>query len=202
VLGSPVLLGAFATDLAATVLAMPVALFPVVNDEHGGSAITLGLFAPAIGLGGIVAAGLSGRVTSTARPGRLMLVSAGVWGLALACFGLAPVLWLGLLCLAVAGAADTVSVVSRTAIVQHATPDPARGRVNALDYLVGVSGPQLGNFRAGLVASATSGAASAALGGLAALVAVAAVAAGSPSLRRWTAVDSVDAPRPLTQKES
>lgn len=183
VVGSPVLLGAFATDIAATVLAMPVALFPVINDqEYGGSALTLGLFAPAIGLGGLVAATLSGRVTATARPGRLMLVSAAGWAAAIGCFGLGHVLWVGLGFLAIAGACDTVTVVSRTSIVQHAVPDSVRGGVNALDYLVGVSGPQLGNFRAGLVASATSGATSAALGGLASLAAIAGLAAALPAL--------------------
>ncbi|NUS52741.1 MAG: MFS transporter [Nocardioidaceae bacterium] len=192
VLGNPVLLGAFATDLAATVLAMPVALFPVVNAElYGGSPVTLGLFAPAIGLGGIVAGALSGHSSRSSRPGRLMLVAAGAWGLALAGFGATHVLWFGLACLAVAGAADTVSVVARGVVVQHAVPDAVRGRVNALDHLVGVSGPQLGSFRAGLVASASSGAAAAVLGGLTSLVAVGLVAAGTPSLRRWRPVDSV-----------
>ena len=80
--GSPVLLGAFATDIAATVLAMPLALFPVINDQvYGGSPVTLGLFAPAIGLGGILAGALSGRVTSSPRQGRLMLASAAIWAL-------------------------------------------------------------------------------------------------------------------------
>lgn len=186
VLGTPVLLGAFATDLAVTVLAMPAALFPVVNDQvYGGSPLTLGLFAPAIGLGGIVAGALSGRVTSSPRQGRLMLVSAGVWAGALVCFGLTSTLGVALACLAVAGAADTVTVVSRTSIVQHAVPDAVRGRVGALDYLVGVSGPQLGNVRAGLVASATSGATSAVLGGLASLAAVVAVGVLDPRLRAY-----------------
>jgi MFS family permease len=185
VLRSPVLLGAFATDLAATVLAMPLALFPVINDQvYGGSPVTLGLFAPAIGLGGIVAGALSGRVTSSPRQGRLMLASAAVWALGLAAFGLSTSLPVALACLAVAGAADTVTVVSRTSIVQHAVPDSLRGRVNALDYLVGVSGPQLGNARAGLVASFTSGATSAVLGGLASFLAIGAVAVFTPSLRR------------------
>jgi MFS family permease len=186
VLRSPVLLGAFATDLAATVLAMPLALFPVINDQvYGGSPVTLGLFAPAIGLGGIVAGALSGRVTSSPRQGRLMLASAAVWALGLAAFGLSTSLPVALACLAVAGAADTVTVVSRTSIVQHAVPDSLRGRVNALDYLVGVSGPQLGNARAGLVASFTSGATSAVLGGLASFLAIAMVAVFTPSLRRY-----------------
>ena len=183
---NPVLLGAFATDLAATVLAMPLALFPVINDEvYGGSAVTLGLFAPAIGLGGIVAGSLSGRVTATSRPGRLMLGGAAVWALALAGFGMSRTLWVALAALAVAGAADTVTVVSRGTIVQHVTPDSLRGRVNALDYVVGVSGPQLGNLRAGLVASATSGAASAVIGALASLLAVGVTCAATPALRRY-----------------
>jgi MFS family permease len=191
VAGSPVLLGAFATDAAATVLAMPLALFPVVNAQvYDGSPVTLGLFAPAIGLGGIVAGALSGRVTASARQGRLMLVSASAWGLALTGFGLSRSLLLALACLAVAGAADTVSVVSRTSIVQRATPDALRGRVNALDFLVGAAGPQLGNARAGLVASATSGATSAALGGLTSLLAVLTVAALAPALRRWSRVST------------
>ena len=114
-----------------------------------------------------------------------MLCSAGVWAAALACFGVTHALWIGLAFLAVAGAADTISVVSRSSIVQHATPDSLRGRVNALDYLVGVSGPQLGNFRAGLVASSTSGATSALLGGVASMIALAAIAVSTPALRRY-----------------
>jgi MFS family permease len=183
---TPVLIGVFATDMAATILAMPIALFPVVNQQvYGGSAATLGLFAPAIGLGGIVAGALSGRVTASRRPGRLMLVSAAVWGGSLACFGLVSDLWMALAFLVAAGVADTVSVVSRVSIVQHATPDSLRGRVNALDYLVGVSGPQVGNFRGGLIASATSGAISAVVGGLTCLVSIAGISAFASDLRGY-----------------
>jgi NaMN:DMB phosphoribosyltransferase len=72
--------------------------------------------------------------------------------------------------------------------------------VNALDFLVGVSGPQLGNARAGLVASATSGATSAALGGVTSLLAVLAVAAVVPALRRYTPVPAAaDSGRPASQ---
>jgi MFS family permease len=194
VTGNRVLLGAFATDLAATVLAFPFALFPVINDQvYGGSPVTLGLFAPAVGVGGLLASALSGPMTRSARPGRLMLVSSAVWAASLAAFGIGHSLWLALACLAVAGAADSVSLVTRSSLVQHATPDAARGRVGAIDFLVGVSGPQVGSFRAGLVASATSGAASAVIGGMASLLALAVVAATTPSLRRWTPPVSVAA---------
>jgi len=53
--------------------------------------------------------------------------------------------WLGLAFLALAGAADTVSVVCRSALVQLHTPDALRGRVSAAEQAVGVAGPDLGN---------------------------------------------------------
>jgi hypothetical protein len=183
--GRPVLTGAFLTDVLATVLAMPIALFPVVNAERfGGGPQTLGLFLSAIAVGGITAGLASGAVTRTPRPGAVMLAAAGLWGLALAAFGLAPSVWLALGCLAVAGAADTVSVISRGALVQLATPDAYRGRVSAVEHVVGIAGPDLGNFRAGVVAGVTSAGVAAVSGGLLCVLGIAAVAATNPALRR------------------
>lgn len=183
---TPVLIGAFATDLCVTLLSMPVALFPVINAErYGGSSVTLGLFQPALAIGGVLAGTFSGRITRSRKQGLVMLVSGGIWGVALVAFGAADRLWLALPALALAGAADVASVVSRATLVQEATPDAYRGRVNAIDYLVGVGGPQLGNLRAGVVASATGGAASAMLGGLAAALGVASIALGIPAVRRY-----------------
>jgi predicted MFS family arabinose efflux permease len=183
--GRPVLAGAFLTDLIATVLAMPIALFPVVNAERfGGNPQTLGLFLSAIAVGGITAGLASGAVTRAGRPGLVMLVAASVWGVALAAFGWAPTAWLALGFLAVAGAADTISVISRGALVQLATPDAYRGRVSAVENIVGMAGPYLGNFRAGLVAGVTTAGFSAISGGLLCVLGVAVVAATVPALRR------------------
>jgi predicted MFS family arabinose efflux permease len=183
--GRPVLAGAFLTDLLATVLAMPIALFPVVNAERfGGGPQTLGLFLSAIAVGGITAGLASGAVTRARRPGLVMLAAAAVWGLALAAFGVAPSLWLVLGCLAVAGAADTISVISRAALVQLVTPDDYRGRVSAVEDVVGMAGPYLGNFRAGLVAGMTSAGFAAVSGGLLCVLGIAAVAATNAALRR------------------
>jgi predicted MFS family arabinose efflux permease len=181
----PVLAGAFLTDLIATVLAMPIALFPVVNAERfGGDPQTLGLFLSAIAVGGIIAGLASGTVTRAGRPGLVMIVAAGVWGIALAAFGMAPSAWSALGCLALAGAADTISVISRGALVQLATPDAYRGRVSAVEDVVGMAGPYLGNFRAGLVAGATTAGFAAISGGLLCVLGVALVAATIPALRR------------------
>lgn len=182
----PVLWGCLATDLAATLLAMPIALFPLVNEERfGGNPRTLGLFLSAVAVGGIVAGLLSGTVTRWRRSGLVQLTAAGVWGLALAGFGLAGPLWLALGLLAVAGAADTVSVVTRSTVVQLETPDAYRGRVSSAEHVIGVAGPHLGNFRGGAVASATSAPFSLVTGGLLATLAIVAVAAANAPLRGY-----------------
>ncbi|MFD7783733.1 MFS transporter [Streptomyces nojiriensis] len=186
VLRRPRLWGSMATDLSATLLAMPIALFPLVDETRfGGNPRTLGLFLSAVAVGGITAGLLSGTVTRRRRAGLVQLCAAGVWGLALAGFGLVESLWPALGCLAVAGAADTVSVVTRSALVQCETPDAYRGRVSSVEHVIGVAGPELGNFRGGLLASATSAPFSLVFGGLSAVLAVAAVAATNAPLRAY-----------------
>ncbi len=183
----PVLSGSFASDLAATLLAMPVALFPLVNElRFGGDPETLGLFLSCIAVGGLVASLFSGLVTRADRPGPIQLGAAAVWGLALAGFGLSGSLWLALGLLAVAGAADTVSVTSRGLMVQLATPDSHRGRVSAVDHVVGVAGPDVGNFRAGVVAGISSAPVALATGGLACAAVVAWIALRNRQLRDFS----------------
>jgi MFS family permease len=169
----PVLRGAVATDLLATVLAMPISLFPAVNAErYGDNPRTLGLFLSAIAVGGI-AAGC-------------------VWGAGLAAFGLARPLWLALACLAVAGAADTVSVISRGTLMQLATDDAHRGRVSSVELVVGAGGPDLGNLRGGLVAGFTSPGAALVSGGLLCLLGIATVAAAGRDLLRFAVTPEPD----------
>ncbi len=182
----PVLGGLYVTDLVATLLAMPISLFPVINEQRfGGDPETLGLFLSAVAVGGMLAGLFSGTVTRSDRPGVVQLWAAGTWGAALAVFGLVGPLWLALGALVVAGAADTVSVISRGAAVQLATPDSHRGRVTSVEHVIGVAGPELGNFRAGVVAGATSAAFAAASGGLACLVGILLVAALNRPLREF-----------------
>jgi MFS family permease len=198
VVRTPILIGAFLADLNATVLSMPVAMFPVINSEKfGGSPVTLGLFLPALALGGLVVGLVSGRITRSKHPGILMLVGGLLWAGSLASFGAINALWGAIPFLAIAGAGDAVSVIARGTIVQLATPDAYRGRVNALDFVVGAGGPQLGNIRASLVAAASSGAESMILGGIAASVGTILIAIFTPSLRRYR-VDPEPTPVPVT----
>ncbi|MEU3335067.1 MFS transporter [Streptomyces sp. NPDC006668] len=187
--GHRVVRGALLTDLAATVLSMPVSLFPLVDSERfGGDPRTLGLFLSALAVGGVVATALSGPVTRLARPGPVMLCASGTWGAALALFGLTTSGWAGLGTLVLAGAADAVAVLSRATIVQTRTPDALLGRVTAAETIVGQAGPQIGNLRAGLVAARTSATTALLTGGLMCLLAVLAVAVRTPELRDGGAV--------------
>jgi len=172
------------TDLAATVLSMPLSLFPLLNQERfDGSPRTLGLFLSALAVGGVVASLLSGTFTRLPRPGLVMVTAAATWGGALALAGIASG-WGILALLVLAGAADTVSVVSRSTVVQGLTPDAMLGRTAAAEMIVGQAGPDLGNLRAGLVASAWSGTVALATGGVMCVAAVVAIAATTPDLRR------------------
>ena len=66
---SPPVRGALLTDLATTVLTMPVSLFPLLNAERfGGNPRTLGLFLAAIAVGGVIASVFSGDLHPAAAP--------------------------------------------------------------------------------------------------------------------------------------
>lgn len=121
-----------------------------------------------------------------------MLGAGGVWGLAMAGFGLFDGLAATLICLAIAGAADNVSVTSGGTLVQLETPDGFRGRITSAQYAVGAGGPGIGDARAGLVASLLSASAAAVSGGLACVLAVAVIAGTHPALRRWRRQDAVN----------
>lgn len=181
-----VLAGTFLADLNATFFGLPLALFPAINAlRFGGDPRILGLFTAAIGAGGMVTAVLSGPLAHTSRQGVAMLVTVSAWGVAFAMFAVAPWLWLTLLALGLAGAADSFTVVIRGVIVQTVTPDEFRGRVNAADWVVGAGGGQLGSLESGLLASVTSPEASALAGGLLTLAGAVAIGAALPAFRGY-----------------
>jgi MFS family permease len=177
------ILGAFIADTSATFLGMPFALFPAINAERfGGHPETLGLLTTAVAVGGILGSALSGPASRVSRQGLGMLAAGAVWGAGLAGFGLAGAFWLAFLTLVIAGAGDVTAVVLRTALVQAVTPDQYRGRVSSAEYAVGAGVPQLGNFRAGTVASLTSATTSAISGGLATIAGAALIGLLMPAL--------------------
>jgi MFS family permease len=187
-----ILAGAFLADVNATFFGLPLALFPAINAQRfGGDPRILGLFTTAVGVGGMVTAVLSGPVGKVSRMGLAMLVTVSVWGAAFAVFAIAPSLWLTLLALGVAGAADSFTVVFRGVMVQRVTPEELRGRVNAADYVVGAGGGQLGSLESGVVASLTTPVISALSGGLLTVAGAVVIAAAVPAFRRYRALTTL-----------
>jgi len=175
----PVLLGMFLVDSNAMLFGMPRALFPALARGRAG---VLGLLYAAPYAGALAASVLSGWIRHVRRQGLVVAIAAGLWGVAIAIFGFADeTLWLALLTLAAAGAADNVSAVLRGTILWTVTPDHLRGRVSGIEFAQVAATPALGNVEAGLVASLTSVRFSIVSGGLACVAGTFLVALAVPA---------------------
>ncbi|MGA8043928.1 MAG: MFS transporter [Terracidiphilus sp.] len=181
----PLLLGAFSLDLFVMLLGGAVALMPIFASEilHTGPR-GLGMLRAAPALGAISMSLVMARFPIGRRAGRRMFVCVSIFGVATILFGLSRNLWLSLLTLAIAGAADTISVIIRGSMLQLATPPEMRGRVSAVNSLFIGASNELGEFESGLTAQWWGAVRATLFGGVGALV-VAAVWAGLfPSLRQ------------------
>jgi len=180
------ILSTFAIDLNAMIFGMPTALFPALAlDVFHAGPVGVGLLNAAPAAGAFVAVFLSGLVTRLRRIGRGIIVAVVVWGAAIALFGLSTFSFpLALVFLAIAGAADVLSAVLRSTLVQLTTPDELRGRVSAIHILVVTSGPRLGDIEAAAVASVVGAQLSAISGGVLCVLGVIGVARLFPELDR------------------
>jgi MFS family permease len=184
----PNLLMTFLVDICAMVFGMPRALFPAVaGGFFGGGAGTVGILQAAPALGALVGALFSGWLGRVRRQGAAVLLSIVAWGLAITAFGFTTSLVLGVLFLALAGAADMVSAVFRGTILQVATPDALRGRLQGVFIVVVAGGPRLGDVEAGSVAALTSERVSVISGGLLCVLGVGLLAARWPRFARYDA---------------
>jgi len=138
-----------------------------------------------------VAAGLaSGWIGRVRRQGGALVLAVLAWALFVAA-GVAPSLWLTVLLLAGAGAADLISAVDRQTILQVYAPDEMRGRMQGVFIVVVAGGPRLGDLRAGATAAASGVTASWVGGGLMCALVVVVLAAAAPALVRYEAPEPV-----------
>ena len=196
--GHPVLMMSFAVDIVAMVFGMPRALFPEMADvdfggpSQGGLAFAL-LFA-AIPAGAVVGGVLSGWVSRVERHGLAVIACIVVWGLAVTGFGVAallapyaPAAMLGVavLMLAVGGAADMASAAFRMAMLQSATSDAVRGRLQGIFIVVVAGGPRVADVTHGAVAAVAGAAVTAAGGGVLVVVGTVLAAVAVPGFVRY-----------------
>ena len=176
----------FVADFNAMVFGMPRALFaPMAFEVFKGGAGTLGILTAAPAAGALIGGFLTGWVTRIVRQGRAVIVCIVIWGLAIAGFGLSKMIWLGVLFLGIAGAADMVSAVFRNAISQDTATDEMRGRMSSIFIAVVRGGPLVGDYEAGQVAALTSTQFSVVSGGLFCVGFMGLVALAYPELRRY-----------------
>ncbi|UYY80774.1 MULTISPECIES: MFS transporter [unclassified Arthrobacter] len=160
----------FIIDLIAMICAQPRALMPAIGATMiGGGDTTVGVLLASVAVGAFLAGLFSGPLGRVRRQGTAVVWSVAGWGFSIAAFGLVVVLagdagrggvtlWIipAAMCCAVAGISDSVSAVFRTTILQSATPDHMRGRLQGVFIVVVSGGPRVGDMLAGGVTKVLS----------------------------------------------
>ena len=164
----PAILGAISLDLFAVLFGGATALLPIYARDilHVGS-FGLGVLRAAPAVGALLMTVMLARRSISRLAGPRMFGAVIVFGLATIVFALSRSFWISLIALAVLGAADTISVVIRSALVQLRTPDAMRGRVGAVNFLFINASNELGAFESGTVAAFLGAVPSALIGGIA-----------------------------------
>nr|WP_245189995.1 MFS transporter [Leucobacter exalbidus] len=176
----------FVWDLVAMTLGNPRVVFPAAGAlVLGGGAVTVGALTASFAIGALVSSLFSGPLGRVHRQGRAVTYAIAVFGVFTALFGIVllitfltagtqdgrapivPAIVLAGLALAGTGAADNVSSVFRSTILQTAAPDEVRGRMQGLFYVVVAGGPRVGDLIAGTVATTIALWAPPLLGGIA-----------------------------------
>ncbi|MEU6095330.1 MFS transporter [Streptomyces sp. NPDC047079] len=180
------LLGTYVVDIAAMLFAMPLAVLPFLADELGAE-WSLGLMYAAIPAGALIVSLTSGWTSRVHRHGRMVVLAAAGWGLAVAAAGVAGDVWLVLVFLTLGGGFDMVSGIFRAAMWNQTIPDELRGRLAGIELLSYSVGPQLGQVRSGGMAAWRGVRTSVWSGGLLCTGAVALLALCLPGLMRYDA---------------
>jgi MFS family permease len=180
-----VVIGAISLDLIVVLLAGVALLIPVfARDILNVGSEGFGLFRASFGVGAFLMGLYLARFPIVRRGGLWMFGAVGVFGLCTLVFGVSRIAWVSGVALAVAGAADMISVNIRQTLIQLATPDEMRGRVSSVSMLFIGASNELGDAFTGLVARILGPVGAAVFGGFGALAATGLWARLFPSLRK------------------
>jgi hypothetical protein len=165
------MLGAITLDLFAVLFGGAVALLPLFAKQilHTGP-VGLGILRSAPAVGALLAAVVLTRRPLAGHTGRTLLLVVGAFGVSMVVFGLSETLWLSVVALAVSGFVDMISMNIRSTIAAVATPDPLRGRVNAVESVFISASNELGAFESGVAAALLGAVPAVVLGGAATIV--------------------------------
>lgn len=186
----PVVLGAISLDLFAVLLGGATALLPAyARDILDVGPWGLGLLRAAPGVGAVAMAVWLARRPIEDKAGAIMFVAVAVFGFFTLVFGVSTIVWVSIVALALAGAADMISVYIRETLIQLATPDDVRGRVSAVNMTFIGASNELGEFRAGIMAGLIGVIPAVVIGGIGTMLVAATWAVWFPQLRRARRLD-------------
>ncbi len=185
-LSTRIILGTMLLDFFATLFASARTMLPIVAGEIlGVGAAGYGLLATAQPIGALVVGTVLSLRDELKKQGIILLLSVALYGLATAIFGVSTVFVLSYVLFALTGAGDTVSSIIRGTIRQLSTPDELRGQMTSANMMFFMTGPQLGELRAGILASLFGAPFAIFSGGLATVLLTGWVAWRYPSIRRY-----------------
>ena len=149
-----IVLGAVSIDLVAVLLGGVMGLLPIyASDILAVGPDGLGLMRAMPGIGALFMGLALAQIAHPRYVGATMFITLALFGGSIVIFSISTVFWISLAALAIYGASDMVSVYIRLTLVQLATPDEMRGRVSAVNSISINASNELGDFRAGLMAS-------------------------------------------------
>lgn len=154
-ISKPELMGTYIVDIVAMLFAYPLALYPAMSAAWGGADIAGWLFA-SMSVGALIATLFSGWCNNVRMRGRGVILSATLWGVFIIGTGFTHSFYWTFLFLTLAGGADMFSALFRKVIWNETIPNHMRGRLSGIEMISYMSGPLLGNARAGYIASKTS----------------------------------------------
>jgi len=203
----------FVMDIVAMTFGQPLALFPALGMVLlGGGPVTAGILTASIAAGAFLSSLFSGRVGSYRWHGRGIARAVEVYGVAIGAFGLAlvvaalgvgapggvdadhanvPMIVAAAVALAIGGAADNVSAIYRSTMLQAAVPDAVRGRLQGIFIVVVAGGPRVGALYAGTLATITTLWFPPLIGGVLIVAIVATLARLNPRFRAYDAENPV-----------
>jgi MFS family permease len=193
--GHKPIVGSFLADVNAMVFGMPQALFPAIARHRFPDHPTYyGLMVASIPFGMFVATIFSGWTRNVTRHGIVVVSSIVVWGVAIAFFGVVDGMLVSCLFLAIAGAADMISGVSRNAMLQLSASPELQGRMQGVGMAVWTTGPALGDVEASGLAALTSINTSVFLGGVSCVLGIGIIAIAIPEFTLFRAYVRTDPP--------
>jgi MFS family permease len=201
----PVILGFFLVDTNAMIFGMPSALFPALAAHRFGDPALVGYLYMAPAVGALLVSLLSGPLRHVRRQGLGVVITASLWGVAIAAFGFAEQFWVALVLLGFAGLGDQMSAILRSVMLYRITPNELLGRVSGIEFMQVAAAPSVGNLEAGALAAATSLRFSIVSGGIFCVAGCLLIALAFPALVRYDArapLESEPSPRPERDRVS